>query len=338
MTSRPESTGATHHAADPSRKFANHAEFYRESAYSKFEQEHRAGGSMDMTMIDVVQEPIDMIDSPVPDYVFCSGRTEHPAELWRLELDYGDGSMRYDSAHPGLLSLVPSNVSGHFRVDHNHRVRMVILPASTVDTLLAEHGLAGSVFARFFTQAAVAANEPGVDPILRTIDAIWQAARPVETHENRVANSGGGGGTNALLIDALSMQLIALAATDGGECHMVARWLDAAPAIPMPSDPRLARVIDYIEAYIGTDLSLAGLASVAALSPSQLTRAFRAATGETVWAFVQRRRAERAVELAIGTRLALSEIAFRMGFSSHSHMTRVVKQRYGMTPGEIRSA
>ncbi len=102
------------------------------------------------------------------------------------------------------------------------------------------------------------------------------------------------------------------------------------------TDPRIARAMDYIEAHLGEDLSVAAIARAAAMSPSWFQSAFRAVTGRPVFAYVRERRLERARILLADPRLSLSQIAFACGFSSHSHMTRLFTARYGVSPRNMR--
>ncbi len=101
-------------------------------------------------------------------------------------------------------------------------------------------------------------------------------------------------------------------------------------------DPRIARAIDYIEAHLGEDLSVAAIAQAAAMSPSWFQSAFRSITGRPVFAYVRERRLARARILLADRRLSLSQIAFACGFSSHSHMTRLFRARYGASPRDMR--
>ena len=105
---------------------------------------------------------------------------------------------------------------------------------------------------------------------------------------------------------------------------------------PRPEDVRVARVIDYIEAHLGEPLSVAELASVACLSAGYFSRSFRATTGEALWAYVRRRRGERAMEMLRTTRLSIAEIAYACGFANQGHFTECFKRQFAMTPGAVR--
>ena len=134
---------------------------------------------------------------------------------------------------------------------------------------------------------------------------------------------------NRLYAEGLGLAALGLALDGGG--------MGALAAVSTAGlDARLARAVEHAEAHLGEALSVAELAAAAAMSPSHFARAFRAGTGEPVWAFVQRRRCERARELLLATRLPLAEVAHRTGFADQSHLTTSLRRRYGATPGDLR--
>lgn len=65
--------------------------------------------------------------------------------------------------------------------------------------------------------------------------------------------------------------------------HLLRRHSNLAPATPEPSyklaSGRLRRVLDYMHAHLKEDLSLAELAGLSGLGPSQFARGFRETTG-----------------------------------------------------------
>lgn len=88
---------------------------------------------------------------------------------------------------------------------------------------------------------------------------------------------------------------------------------------------RLRKVIDYIEAHMDQDLTLADLAEVAGFSVSHFKVLFRNAAGMTAHRFVMHRRVERAcAHLARGT-MSATDIALATGFAHSSHMARCIR-------------
>ena len=97
-------------------------------------------------------------------------------------------------------------------------------------------------------------------------------------------------------------------------------------------EKRINRVIDHIREHLGDDLTLQQLARVAAFSPFHFHRIFHAVTGETVFAFIQRLRLERAALALIHRRNeSVLAIALDCGFASAATFARAFKGRFGMS-------
>jgi AraC family transcriptional regulator len=97
-------------------------------------------------------------------------------------------------------------------------------------------------------------------------------------------------------------------------------------------DKRVNRVIDHVRDHLAEDLSLERLARVAAFSPFHFHRIFGAITGETLFAFVQRLRLERAaLALIHHPDQSVLAVALDHGFSSAAAFARAFKARFGMS-------
>ena len=96
---------------------------------------------------------------------------------------------------------------------------------------------------------------------------------------------------------------------------------------------RVNAAIDYVTQNLAGPLALEDVARAAAFSPFHFHRIFRAATGETLAAFVRRTRLERSLYLLSHHRRAtLTEIALACGFSSSSDYSRAFRAHYGAPP------
>jgi AraC family transcriptional regulator len=95
-------------------------------------------------------------------------------------------------------------------------------------------------------------------------------------------------------------------------------------------------VLDYIEANLEGDLTIAQLASVACLSQFHFARAFKLAIGQSPHRYVSACRLERAKELLADSDRALIDIALALKFSCHANFTRAFRQATGRTPAEYR--
>jgi AraC family transcriptional regulator len=79
------------------------------------------------------------------------------------------------------------------------------------------------------------------------------------------------------------------------------------------------------------------LATLAGMSRFHFARVFRATVGTTPHRYVLERRLERARSLLKTTATAVRDVALTTGFADQSHLTRLIKRRFGVTPGVLRS-
>ena len=285
------------------------AEHYRSSGYAAFDQQHRRGGTFDLAMVEVEQGAIEVIDPAVPEIAIGSIRPRDGSGHAAFEHDFGDGWRRTTCAPRHVVDVQPAFQECRLRVPAA-RVRFVTVRADTVGRLLEEVGAGpdalDGVTGRF--RELPRAHE--------LVDRLWSSMHRT-------------GAASTLLTDGLFMTLV-------GEL-LDACGRGALPgSLPGAEDRRLARAVDYIEAHLAGALTVGELAAVATMSRSGFARAFRAAHGQAVWSYVQGRRVERALGLLAATALPIVEVAGRCGFASQSHLTRVLKERTGLTPGAVR--
>ena len=96
------------------------------------------------------------------------------------------------------------------------------------------------------------------------------------------------------------------------------------------------RVQDWLNEHPAEPAPLARLASLAAMSESTLTRAFRANTGLTPLQYQQRVRLEMAASLMRDHRLTLEVVAERCGFADVRHFRRLWTGAFGQPPSQSR--
>jgi AraC family transcriptional regulator len=83
--------------------------------------------------------------------------------------------------------------------------------------------------------------------------------------------------------------------------------------------------------------SLAGIASTVGVHPVHLARAFRQWYRCTVGDYLRELRLEFACQQMAATDASLADIALAAGFCDQSHLTRLCRDRLGMTPAEYRA-
>jgi len=104
-------------------------------------------------------------------------------------------------------------------------------------------------------------------------------------------------------------------------------------------DQLLAVIKNIIEDNIGNErFSVADLAKEVGLSRSMLHRRLISLTGKSATELITEMRMTRALELLENDIATVSEIAYRVGYSSPSYFTKVFKKIYKVSPGDVRQA
>jgi len=109
---------------------------------------------------------------------------------------------------------------------------------------------------------------------------------------------------------------------------------------PTPVQGQLPReaihsVHDYIHDHLDQAITLDALAALVHLSPYHFARKFKAATGLPPYQYVLQCRVERAKTLLTAGQHSISEVAQAVGFANQSHLTRHIKQSFGVTPSAL---
>jgi transcriptional regulator GlxA family with amidase domain len=102
--------------------------------------------------------------------------------------------------------------------------------------------------------------------------------------------------------------------------------------------PGVHRAQDWLIAHPGESTTLDDLARTAAMSPRNLTRAFRQATGISVQEFRTRLRLELARDLLHDPGMTIDAVASRCGFESARQLRRLWKEAFGSPPSAVRSS
>jgi AraC-like DNA-binding protein len=103
------------------------------------------------------------------------------------------------------------------------------------------------------------------------------------------------------------------------------------------SPQKLKTVLERIEEDLSFDLSLQGLAEMADLSVPHFCRAFKQSMGSSPYAFIVRRRIDRAKQFLRHSSMSVTEIALACGFGSSSHFANIFRREVGISPVAYRS-
>ena len=103
-----------------------------------------------------------------------------------------------------------------------------------------------------------------------------------------------------------------------------------------PSSDRIQKAVIFAKAHLANPLTVDELAEVAALSPRQFARAFRAETGQTPAKAVEQMRLEAARLMIEETRHPMDQIARETGFVDIRRMREAFMRQYGQPPQALR--
>jgi AraC-like DNA-binding protein len=95
---------------------------------------------------------------------------------------------------------------------------------------------------------------------------------------------------------------------------------------------QIRSALEYIEAHVADDFSLADIAKASGASVSSLTRGFRAALNVSPHQWVLTRRIALAQRLMSAGKKPMSQIARLCGFADQSHLARVFLRHVGASP------
>jgi len=99
---------------------------------------------------------------------------------------------------------------------------------------------------------------------------------------------------------------------------------------------KLVPVLQYIDTHYTEKIQISELSNLIHVCDDRLIRLFKDVIGETPVEYIVSIRVEQALKLLMEDDLSIAEIAERSGFGSATYMSRVFKQKLGVTPGKCR--
>ncbi|MBD2463023.1 helix-turn-helix transcriptional regulator [Oscillatoria sp. FACHB-1407] len=218
-----------------------------------------------------------------------------------------DAKFQADQFQVGDILIVPAHTPHYARWDTEHRYLILSLEPTTF--------LSAVQSTEKWDRAELLPHFATADPLVHGIGLALKAELE--------SNSLGG----RLYTDSLSTTLLT---------HLLRHYTGSKPILPAQEGGlptyRLRQVIEYIDAYLDRDLTLAELAAVAQISPNYFTQLFKQSTGLTPHQYVIQRRVEWAKRLLIEGKLAIADVALQVGFAHQSHFNRHFKRWVGVTP------
>ncbi|MFF8847303.1 helix-turn-helix transcriptional regulator [Streptomyces sp. NPDC015127] len=113
--------------------------------------------------------------------------------------------------------------------------------------------------------------------------------------------------------------------------------LSSAPGPGGGPHPAVAAAVAHVESHLAGPLTVPDVAGAAGISHNHLTRLFRAETGDTVVAYIRRRRMERARHLLTESTLTIPAIAAAVGVADLQAFNKACRRELGASPRAVRA-
>ncbi len=156
---------------------ASHSNLYRNPVYAGCEQAERSGGSFGLSIVDSVQQSLEVTDVPVPEFVFAHVKNVNGD----LNIDLGDGLRGNRHRAEGSVYVVPAMTEAHYQVTKGGTLTTLGIPAVETERLLDDVGLTAQAFGAFH---GVLRPRPDA---ARLIDEMWCASERVGPDREPVA-------------------------------------------------------------------------------------------------------------------------------------------------------
>jgi AraC-like DNA-binding protein len=285
--------------------FASFADFYRNSRYRIFPQEHRGSETDSFRAFSVDQQAHDNTDEGCPDFVL--GFPLNAGCRTSFNFGYGwTGSKR----RRGDILLVPPRAEVKYRVDGAYRLLVVTWREGALRQL---------------------------DP-----EGFDNEARPLEGwFEHYVRDRAVEAMSLSIWRELARTDHTARLFLDSALAHLAAALLRGSDRAPAPRASTIApfqlkRAIAFIDNNLDRDIGLAEISGASGLSMFHFCRGFRAATGRPPYRFLLERRLARACELLASSRLPIAGVASTCGFSSQTRLNDAFRRYLGTTPRTYR--
>jgi AraC family transcriptional regulator len=289
--------------------FASHAEFYR-AVYGAHIGSLVSLGSFGASLLEAQQPAGDWSDAPTPDLTIAW--LASPTAGAAIDLGAGRFATRM---RRGDTILIAPNAGAAIEMEDLHLCRGLSLPYARLLDLV------GGPEAGMPPDGDFGPLHAGTlrnDALADALERLWAEVEAGAPH-------------GALYADGAILQVAAVL-----QSLMRGAANPSADARGGLSTWRERRVVEYLEARLAEDMSLAELSAVAGLSPNHFCTAFRITMGEPPHRWLLRRRIERARDLLADPRLTITDVALSVGFGSSAHFATAFRKLVGATPSAYR--
>lgn len=224
---------------------------------------------------------------------------------------------------PGDVFVIPPGLSHGYRNTHSLRLVNILFDLSWFDRLTAEIPKKTGFYPLFKRYAQAGGKPQNISRLhldARQFANVKSLLRSFQLHLGTKQQG------NNLSATGLLLEIVGF---------LSSRY-KSTPAAPV-SSPKVDMVMEYIYSKYGQEISLQQLADVAKISPRNLLRIFRNATGTTPIDYLLHYRISRACRLLAETDRPVTSVAFDVGFSDGNYFCRQFRKIIRISPARYRS-
>lgn len=280
-------------------------QWYCEGPNASYVRARKAPGGI-LDLIEIARPAGDMSRPAVPELVLYQDQIGGGC----VRGNAGGGSFKQLS-EKGSLYLAAPNFANTVIASANHKLHSLSFPVAHWQDVLDEAG-GGPVDDLQLYRGSF--HSPAIQSTLRNL---WALAEEE-------------GGPSRLLARAAGCEILAEL------CRLSGAPLISAKGGLAPGTTR--RCQEFMRARLSEDISLDELAAEAQLSPYHFARMFRQSVGVPPRVYFTQLRMEKSCELLVLTDLPITDIAFKVGYSSSQVLARVFFKHYHISPSDYRRA
>lgn len=286
---------------------SSYREHYGTSGYAKFRRRERAA-QCGVEAILAHQDAHRLFDPATPNTLVGLTLGGETRAAWKI----GNKWREIKARSTGAIGISPSNERLEFDIDCPHEILVVSFPRYMVDAVCSDMA--------FNARDALetACRQYWYDNRSQTLlHLLWEALGNTDPDAK-------------LLTQSLAQSVL---------CALV--YMAGRGRFTEVETIRSAIDIEGLEAFIrenigAAQIDVAKLAEVADLPPILFSRMFSQEFGIGPYELVQRIRMSMVQSMLVGRRYQIAEIAAKLGFSDHSHFSKVFRTRTGQSPSQFR--
>lgn len=244
--------------------------------------------------------------APMADHVLMT----FPSGSLGFERRTGKSVVR-GTVRPGTVTVIPAGSTSRWDIPRPLDVIHFYLPQRTLERIALEAGISAPIDLR----ERSAHPDPVASRLLLSAADLLDGNAALDTLFRQQ------------MTDLLAMRLLARHAGASPPIQSVVGGLSPTP---------LNRAVQRLRSEVGTDVSLAALASDAGLSRFHFCRAFKESTGLSPHAWLRQHRLEQAMNILRDSSDSIGSIAAALGYSSQTAFAAAFRKLTGESPSDWR--